>query len=209
MGIPDVVYEHGGKKKSDDSKKDSMKRRLVSMLGAASLVAQTPDADEIMRRVSENVGRATAARAAWVYDQEIFVRLKRANGKLAREESRQYTVAPTGKGAERELVKVEGKILEGKKEIAYDRAGYRQKDADVDGGLVNTFAREILWRADSRVRWRTGFLWIGEIWTSICSDAKGKSGTTITMCAGSRFERKWMTGKAKYWWSEMNFSPCW
>lgn len=119
------------------------------MLGAASLVAQTPDADEIMRRVSENVGRATAARAAWVYDQEIFVRLKRANGKLAREESRQYTVAPTGKGAERELVKVEGKILEGKKEIAYDRAGYRQKDADVDGGLVNTFAREILWRADS------------------------------------------------------------
>ena len=47
------------------------------------------------------------------------------------------------------MVKVEGKILEGKKEIAYDRAGYRQKDADIDGGLVDMFAREILWRRDS------------------------------------------------------------
>jgi hypothetical protein len=114
-----------------------------------SLFAQTPDAGEIMRRVSENVDRAQAARAAWVYDQDIFVRLKRANGKLAREESRQYTVAPTEKGADRKLVKVEGRILEGKKEIAYTEAGYRQKDVDIDGGLVDTFGRELMWRRDS------------------------------------------------------------
>jgi len=113
-----------------------------------SLLAQTPDVGEIMRRVSENVDRAQAARAAWVYDQDVFVRLKRANGKLAREESRQYTVAPTEKGAQRKLVKVEGKILEGKKEADYTEAGYRQKDVDIDGGLVDTFAREILWRPD-------------------------------------------------------------
>jgi hypothetical protein len=111
--------------------------------------AETPDAIGIMRRVSENVDRGNAARAAWVYDQDIFVRLKRANGKLAREESRQYTVAPTEKGAKRKLLKVEGKILEGKKETAYDKAGYRRKDADIDGALVDTFAREILWRRDS------------------------------------------------------------
>jgi hypothetical protein len=124
--------------------------RILSLLWiAAQLSAQTPDAAEIMRRVSENVGRAEAARAAWVYDQDVFVRLKRANGKLAREESRRYTVAPTEKGAERKLVKVQGKILEGKKEVDYTEAGYRQKDADIDGALVDTFAREIMWRRNS------------------------------------------------------------
>jgi len=126
-----------------------MKRLLPWLFIGAPLLAQAPDAAEIMRRVSENVDRAQAARAAWVYDQDIFVRLKRANGKLAREESRQYTVAPTEKGAQRKLVKVEGKILEGKKEVDYSEAGYRQKDADIDGGLVDTFARELMWRRDS------------------------------------------------------------
>jgi len=125
-----------------------MRRLLPLLFIGTSLLAQTPDVGEIMRRVSENFDRAQAARAAWVYDQDIFVRLKRANGKLAREESRQYTVAPTEKGAERKLVRVEGKILEGKKEVAYTEAGYRQKNADIDGGLVDTFAREILWRPD-------------------------------------------------------------
>src|SRR5580658_2038677 len=116
---------------------------------AASLSAQTQDAAEIMRRVAENVDRAHMARLAWVYDQDVFVRLKRANGKLAREESRQYTVAPTEKGAQRKLVKVEGKILEGRKEVAYNQAGYRKKDADVDGALVDSLAREVMWRRDS------------------------------------------------------------
>jgi hypothetical protein len=126
-----------------------MKRPLLLLFAGASLFAQTPDADEIMRRVSENVDRAQAARAAWVYDQDIFVRLKRANGKLAREEIRQYTVAPTEKGAQRKLVKVEGRILDGKKEIAYTEAGFRQKDVDIDGALVNTFAHEVMWRRNS------------------------------------------------------------
>ena len=124
-------------------------RYLAALLIAIPLLAQTPDAVEIMRRVGENVDRATAARAQWVYDQNVFVRLKRANGKLAREESRQYTVVPGGKKAQRTLVKVEGKILEGKKEIGYSEAGYRTKDTDIDGALVDSFAREMLWRDDS------------------------------------------------------------
>jgi hypothetical protein len=126
-----------------------MKRIFPVLLIGASLAAQTPDAAEIMRRVADNVDRAQSARLAWVYDQDIFVRLKRANGKLAREESRQYTVAPTEKGAQRKLVKVEGKILEGNKEVTYTEAGYRQKDADIDGGMVDTFAREVMWRRNT------------------------------------------------------------
>ncbi len=66
-----------------------------------------------MQRVAENQERALAARAAYVYDMNVFVRLKRANGKLAREESRDYVVTPGEKGAKRELLKVEGHIREG------------------------------------------------------------------------------------------------
>ncbi len=124
-------------------------RYLAALLFVVPLLAQTPDAAEIMRRVGENVDRATAARAQWVYDQNVFVRLKRANGKLAREENRQYTVLPGEKKAQRKLVKVEGKILDGKKEIAYSQAGYKTKDADIDGALVDSFAREVMWRNDS------------------------------------------------------------
>jgi hypothetical protein len=105
--------------------------------------AQTPDAAEIMRRVSENLDREETARASFVYDQSVFVRLKRANGKLAREESRQYTVAPTAKGAERKLVGVQGKILEGSRTIDYAEAGFRRKAMDIDGALVDSFAREV------------------------------------------------------------------
>ena len=120
------------------------------VIGSA-LPAQVRDAEEIMRRVAENVDRAELARTAWVYDQDIFIRLKRANGKLAREESRQYTVAPTGEvyARQRKLVKVEGKILDGGKEFTYTEAGYRRKDTDIDGAVVDSFARDVMWRRDN------------------------------------------------------------
>ena len=51
-----------------------MRRVLPLLFIGTSLLAQTPDVGEIMRRVSENFDRAQAARAAWVYDQDIFVR---------------------------------------------------------------------------------------------------------------------------------------
>jgi hypothetical protein len=108
-----------------------------------------PTADDIMCRVAENQERADNARKSYVYDMNVFVRLKRANGKLAREESRDYVVAPGTKGASRKLIKVGGRILEGKKEIAYAEAGYKTKDMDIDGALTDSFARELLWRRDS------------------------------------------------------------
>jgi hypothetical protein len=55
--------------------------RLALIFAGSSLLAQTPEAGEIMRRVAENVERAQAARVAWVYDQDVFVRLKRPDGK--------------------------------------------------------------------------------------------------------------------------------
>jgi hypothetical protein len=104
-----------------------------------------PSSDEIMTRVAENQERAKSARAAYVYDMNVFVRLKRANGKPAREESRDYIVAPTEKSAKRKLIKVEGKVFEGKKEWTYSEPGYRTKNMDIDGALTNSFAHEVMW----------------------------------------------------------------
>ena len=85
------------------------------LLPAALLATETPDAPEIMPRVAKNQNR-TQPRASWVFDQNVFVRLQRPGGKLAREKNRKYTVAPTEKGARRKIVSVEGKILDGNKE---------------------------------------------------------------------------------------------
>jgi hypothetical protein len=124
-------------------------RAAAFVIIAACLRAETPNALEIMQHVAQNADRAYAARSSWVYDLDTFVRLKRANGKLAREENRVYSVAPTEKGAQRKLVRIEGRILDGKKEIQYDKAGYRQKDADIDGAITDSISREIMWRRDS------------------------------------------------------------
>ena len=113
----------------------------------------TPTAEDIMCRVAENQERAEKAREAFVFDMNVFVRLKRANGKPAREESRDYVVAPGEQGADRKLVRVDGKIFEGKKEVAYSEAGYRTKSMDIDGALTDSFARDLLWREDGTVGW--------------------------------------------------------
>ena len=122
---------------------------LAALIVAGSCLAANPGALEIMRRVAENQDRGLAARATWVYDQDVFVRLQRAGGKLAREETRRYVVAPTEKGAGRKLAGVEGKIREGSREIKYTSPGFRSKNADIDGALVDSFAQEINWRKDT------------------------------------------------------------
>lgn len=117
----------------------------ILLLAALPGLAESLTATEIMRRVAENQTKAQDARKNFVYDMNVFVRMKRANGKLAREESREYIVAPGVTGAKRKLVKVEGKILDGKKETTYSEAGYKTKDMDIDGALTDSFAKEVMW----------------------------------------------------------------
>jgi hypothetical protein len=105
-----------------------------------------PTADEIVCRVAENQQRAEAARSAYVYDMNVFVRMQHSNGKLAREETREYVVAPTPRGAGRKLVKLSGRIQDGKKEILYSEAKYHHKKVDVDGNLTDAFANDVMWK---------------------------------------------------------------
>ena len=120
---------------------------LTALLISATLLADPPpDAQAIMLRVAANQEEATAARSAWVYDQDVFVRLQRPHGKLAREEDRRYAVAPGPTGASRKIVSVEGKIHDGAGDIGYTTAGFRTKATDIDGALIDSFAREVMWK---------------------------------------------------------------
>lgn len=110
----------------------------ILLASAVSLAAQT--ADEIMARVAENQARAEDARKAFVYHQNLLVRLKRANGKLAREEVRDYTVTPAASGVEREMVKFAGKYGDHGKEFAFSEPGQEHKSMDIDAGLVKSIA---------------------------------------------------------------------
>ena len=123
------------------------------MMLVPPLPGQTLSAEDIMCRVAENQRHAQEARREYVYDMNVFVRLKRANGKAAREETRDYVVAPGVKGPQRRLVKLEGKIVEGKTEIPYTKAGFEHKKADIDAVLTDSFAGSIMWRKHSMGVW--------------------------------------------------------
>jgi len=83
---------------------------LLAPLGLLSAGDQTPlPVNEIMARVAANQDRAVQARAEYIYQQRIHVATIRTNGKLAREETAEYLVAPTPDGTKRELKHIEGR----------------------------------------------------------------------------------------------------
>ena len=115
-----------------------MRTFILFLIGTGFLSAQT--AEEIMAQVAKNQDASAAARASYVYHQNLLVRMKRANGKLAREEERNYIVTPTKNGVKRDLIQLKGKIGKGKQIVTYDKADFRYKGIDVDGELVQNFA---------------------------------------------------------------------
>ena len=118
-----------------------MMRSLILLLCAAGvLAAQT--AEEIIKRVAANQDAAASGRAHFVYHQNVLVRMKRANGKLAHEETRDYTVLPSADGMKRELVSVSGKIQRGSRTVTYKDASFQDKGLDIDRALVQGFAED-------------------------------------------------------------------
>jgi len=113
--------------------------------------AQQPEpADIIMAKVALNQERAQAARSAFVYHQSMLIRFKRSNGKLAREEEREYVVTPTEKGFKKELAHFVGRYEKGGKLVPYDKPGYEYKGLDIDGDLADSMANDMTNDKDSR-----------------------------------------------------------
>ena len=125
--------------------------RLVCLALIWASLAGAQTANEIMARVAANQDQAAAARAKYVYHQNLLIRMKRANGRLAREETRDYTVTPGEKGVKRELVSLSGKVGVGKnKTIDYTDPKYLRNGIDVDGQIVQQMADDFGNEKDSK-----------------------------------------------------------
>ncbi len=111
-------------------------RVACSLLICSGLLSAAQTAEEIMARVAANQDQAQELRSQYRFHQNVLVRVQRANGKLAREEIRDYRVVPTGKASKRELLHLEGKVLDGNRVIPFTATDYRYKGVDIDGEIV-------------------------------------------------------------------------
>jgi len=119
-----------------------MKLLLAAVAAVGWASAQTPAVDEIMARVAENQDRAVNARKDWVYNQKQLLRMVRGNGKLAREEHREYVVTPGQKGIDKHLVKFDGRYESKGQFHPYDKPGYTYKEMDIDGELIDDMSND-------------------------------------------------------------------
>lgn len=117
---------------------------LILLLAATGLGrAQTPDIDQIMSRVAINQAKAQELRYLYVYTQKQLLRFVRSNGKIAREERREYVVTPRLHKIHKELAHFEGKYEEHGKFVPFDRPGYEHKGIDLDADLLNDMSQDM------------------------------------------------------------------
>src|ERR1035441_7461848 len=117
---------------------------------AAAAAAQAPDVGTIMDRVGRNQAQAVAQRQEFTFHQKQLLRLVRGNGKLAREENREYDVSPNDNGVRKELLRLEGKYEYKGKYVTYDRPGYKYKGLDADGDLIRDLSEGLTNDSHSR-----------------------------------------------------------
>ena len=121
-----------------------------AILFCDAAAAQQPDVHEIMSRLARNQDRAQELRSYYVYDQRLIVRFRRGSGKLAREEVREYAVAPTPDGTSKQLKSFSGKYEKDGALHNYDSPGYTYKDLDLDGELIDNLADDLVDEKHSR-----------------------------------------------------------
>jgi len=121
---------------------------ITAALGCA--MAQPPEIDRIMYRVAANQAQAQEARQFYVYNQKQLLRMSRPNGKLTREERREYVVTPTLHHAKKELAKFQGRYAYQGSFVSYDRPGYEYKGLDIDGDLINDMSKDMTDDQNSR-----------------------------------------------------------
>ena len=93
---------------------------LGLLLAVTASLAQAPpaeppaaplSAEAIMARVAANQDRSEALRKEFVYRQHIHILTHKPSGKLQREETADYDVAPTPQGTEKKLKTLTGRYL--------------------------------------------------------------------------------------------------
>ncbi|MBI5281413.1 MAG: hypothetical protein HY858_06995 [Candidatus Solibacter usitatus] len=121
----------------------------VLLLGVPACLGQAR-LEEILAKLADGQERAVEARKSIVYRQDTWVRLLRTNGKLSREEKRQYTVAPSAKGFDKKLDRFEGRYERGGKLLTYEKPNHKYKDLDIDGDLIEDLTNDLVNDTKSR-----------------------------------------------------------
>ena len=123
----------------------------IAMAVLAWYAARQPEpADMIMAKVALNQDRAQEMRKAFVYHQSMLIRFQRGNGKLAREEQREYTVTPLEKGYKKDLTHFTGKYEKSGKMFEYNEPGFEYKGVDIDGEMANELVNDLADDKESR-----------------------------------------------------------
>ena len=120
-----------------------MKLLAMAMMAMGAGMAQTPDVAAIMARVGENQEHASELRREFTFHQKQLLRLNRGNGKIAREEKREYDVTPGAERVSKELTRFEGRYEYKGRYVAYDHPGYTYKDMDIDGELIDDLSSDL------------------------------------------------------------------
>ncbi|MCX6633143.1 MAG: hypothetical protein NTW28_36570 [Candidatus Solibacter sp.] len=119
--------------------------KLIAIFSAlaAAAAAQTPDVQTIMEHVGRNQAEAVARRQEFTFHQRQLFRLSRGDGKLAREEHREYDMTPGSHGVQKELARFDGKYEYKGKYVTYDRPGYTYREMDIDGEMIDDLSNDM------------------------------------------------------------------
>lgn len=121
---------------------------LCLLFAAAAPPPET--AGSIMTKVAANQDRAQSMRSAFVYHQNVLLRMKRSNGKLAREEASEYLITPTEKGVQRQRTQFTLKYVAHGKTTEYHSRDDVPKKLDIDGEVVAGMADSLVCDDKSR-----------------------------------------------------------
>ena len=124
---------------------------LGLLLAVTASLAQAPpaeppaaplSAEAIMARVAANQDRSEALRKEFVYRQHIHILTHKPSGKLQREETTDYDVAPTPQGTERKLKTLTGRYLVKGKYQSFEGEPVPEQDS-LDGDLIKNFRDDL------------------------------------------------------------------
>jgi len=123
----------------------------IVLLIASSALAQSPQpeaagqsltANEIMTRVAANQDRAQDLRKEYVYKQHIHIVSHKPKGRLLREETADYDVAPTPEGTEKKLNQLTGRYWTKGKYETFSGEPVPHADS-LDGELIKSFRDDL------------------------------------------------------------------
>jgi hypothetical protein len=108
----------------------------------AELPAAPLSAEAIMARVAANQDRSEALRKEFVYRQHIHILTHKPSGKLQREETADYDVAPTPQGTEKKLKTLTGRYWAKGKYQSFEGEPVPEEDS-LDGDLIKNFRDDL------------------------------------------------------------------